>query len=277
MSEKPMQLLLEKPVKPGGYVKLKWRQVSQGISVTMTLAALLIVWQALYWVFPIPEYLVPSPLRIAERFIQDFASLMRHAGYTLTEVLAGFFLSVLIGIPVAILIVSYRYFANTVYPILVGVHCIPMVAMAPLLVIWFGYEMKTKILIVFLISFFPIVINAVIGLQSMDKEMYSLARSMRASRLQIFTYFRLPKALPSMFGGFKVGITLAVVGAVVAEFVASSRGIGYLQLVANSQLDTTLEFCALFILAVMGIGLFYIVHFIERLAMPWHQGLKRRS
>ncbi|WP_240353295.1 ABC transporter permease [Cohnella algarum] len=203
MSEKPMQLLLEKPVKPGGYVKLKWRQVSQGISVTMTLAALLIVWQALYWVFPIPEYLVPSPLRIAERFIQDFASLMRHAGYTLTEVLAGFFLSVLIGIPVAILIVSYRYFANTVYPILVGVHCIPMVAMAPLLVIWFGYEMKTKILIVFLISFFPIVINAVIGLQSMDKEMYSLARSMRASRLQIFTYFRLPKALPSMFGALR--------------------------------------------------------------------------
>ncbi|AJY77386.1 ABC transporter permease [Paenibacillus beijingensis] len=257
--------------------RFKWRLNSQSISVSLTLIALLVIWQLLYLVFSIPEYLVPSPISIAERFIQDAGPLMTHSSYTLGEVLLGFFLSVIIGIPIAILIVHSKYFANTIYPILIGIHCIPMVALAPLLVIWFGYELKTKVLIVFLISFFPVVINAVVGLQSMDKEMYRLGRSMRASELQIFTYFRLPKALPSMFGGFKVGITLSVVGAVVAEFVASSQGIGYLQLVANSQLDTTLEFCALFILAVMGIGLFYIVHFLERLAMPWYQDLKRRS
>jgi NitT/TauT family transport system permease protein len=147
-----------------------------------------------------------------------------------------------------------------------------MVSLAPLLIIWFGFDMKTKVIIAFMISVFPIIINAVVGMQSMDKEMLNLARSMRASKWQIFIYFRLPTALPSIFGGFKVGITLAVVGAVVAEFVASDRGLGYLQLMANSQLDTTLEFCTLFMLAMMGIGLFYGMDMIERLAMPWNKG-----
>jgi NitT/TauT family transport system permease protein len=275
MREERMQPVMEETVKNN--VHIKWKLSSSNISVILTLVAFFVVWQLLYLIFSIPEYLVPSPWRIAQRFIQDAGPILKHSWYTLGEVLFGFVLSVIFGIPLAILIVHSKYFANTIYPILVGIHCIPMVAIAPLLVIWFGYAIKTKVLIVCLISFFPIVINSVVGLQSIEEDMYSLARSMRASKLQIFTYFQLPKALPSMFGGFKVGITLSVVGAVVAEFVASSQGIGYLQLMANSQMDTTLEFCALFVLAVMGIGLFYIVHFLERLAMPWRQGMKERS
>jgi NitT/TauT family transport system permease protein len=275
MREERMQLVMNETAKDNS--RFKWRPSSQNISIILTLVSLLTVWQLLYLVFTIPEYLVPSPLSIANRFIHDAGPLFKHTWYTLGEVLFGFSISVIIGIPLAILIIHSKYFANTIYPILVGIHCIPMVSIAPLLVIWFGYAFMTKVLIVFLISFFPIVINSVVGLQSMDKEMYSLGRSMRATELQIFTYFRLPKALPTMFGGFKVGITLSVVGAVVSEFVASSQGIGYLQLVANSQLDTTLEFCALFILAMMGISLFYIVHFLERFTMPWYQGTKGMS
>ncbi len=252
--------------------KVKIKKVPQWVTVVLTLVGLVGFWQLLYLVFPIPHYLLPSPFSIAERMYLDAEMLFYHSLVTLEEVLLGFAISVVFGIPLAVLIVYSKYFANTIYPILVGIHCIPMVSLAPLLVIWFGYSMTTKVMIACLISVFPVIINAVVGMQSMDKEMDNLARSLRASNLQTFLYFRLPKALPSIFGGFKVGITLAVVGAVVAEFVASERGLGYLQLVANSQLDTTLEFCALFLLAFMGIGLFYLVELVGRFAMPWKRG-----
>jgi NitT/TauT family transport system permease protein len=252
--------------------KLKWDGIPQWLSVILTLIGMVVVWQLLYLVFNIPKFIIPSPWDIAVRFSHETGMLFRHSLVTLQEVLLGFLMSVAIGIPIAILIVYSKYFANTFYPILIGVHCIPMVSLAPLLIIWFGFDMRTKVIIAFMISVFPVIINAVVGMQSMDKEMLNLARSLRASKWQIFIFFRLPTALPSIFGGFKVGITLAVVGAVVAEFVASDRGIGYLQLMANSQLDTTLEFCTLFMLAMMGIGLFYCMDLIERLAMPWNKG-----
>ncbi|NOU67702.1 ABC transporter permease subunit [Paenibacillus sp. LMG 31461] len=257
--------------------KLKWQGIPQWLSVILTLMGMVIVWQLLYVFFTIPKYILPSPWDIAVRFSQETGMLIRHSLVTLQEVLLGFLMSVAVGIPIAILIVHSKYFKNTIYPILIGVHCIPMVSLAPLLIIWLGFDMKTKVIIAFMISVFPIIINSVVGMQSMDKEMHDLARSLRASKWQIFLYFRLPKALPNIFGGFKVGITLAVVGAVVAEFVASDKGLGYLQLMANSQLDTTLEFCTLFMLAIIGIGLFYGMDLIERVAIPWNKGQRGKS
>ncbi|MBP1154491.1 MULTISPECIES: ABC transporter permease [unclassified Paenibacillus] len=251
--------------------------VSRTTSITLTLLGLFAVWEVACRILQVPEYLMPTPMNIVERFIQDWSVIVSHSGITLSEVLLGFTMSVFIGIPIAILIVYSKYFSNSVFPILIGIHCVPMISFAPLLIIWFGFGMLTKVLIAFMISFFPIVINTVVGLQSMEKDMFHLAKSLRANKMQTFIYFRLPKALPSIFGGLKVGITLAVVGAVVAEFVSSQKGLGYLQLTAHSQLDVTMEFCVIFTLAFIGIGLFSIIGWIERLSMPWYRATRKEE
>ncbi|WP_062048352.1 ABC transporter permease [Bacillus sp. JCM 19034] len=236
----------------------------------LTLLGAVVVWQMLTILLDIPSYLLPSPLDIGTRFVLDFQMLFSHSITTVTEVLLGFSLSLVIAIPLAISIVYSRYLANSLYPILIGIQCIPMVSIAPILVIWFGYGLTTKILLACLISFFPIVINSVVGFRSLDKDMHDLGKSIGISEWKVFFYLRLPNALPHLFGGFKVGITLAVVGAIVGEFVASEHGLGYLQLTANARLDTPLVFATLVALAIIGMLLFSIVHLFERILMPWY-------
>ncbi|ADU29500.1 ABC transporter permease [Evansella cellulosilytica] len=248
--------------------------IPRSVWAILTLIGIATIWQVLTVVLEIPRYLLPSPLDITERFIRDFSVLFSHSITTISEVLLGFGLSLVIGIPLAISIVYSKYLANSLYPILIGIQCIPMVSIAPILVIWFGYGLTTKVLLACLISFFPIVINAVVGFRALDKDMHNLGRSIGISEWKIFYYLRLPNALPHLFGGFKVGITLAVVGAIVGEFVASERGLGYLQLTANARLDTTLVFATLFALAIIGMLLFGIVHLIERMMMPWYHANK---
>ncbi|MCR2805694.1 ABC transporter permease [Paenibacillus soyae] len=248
--------------------RMNWRQ---GLSVSVTLIGMLAVWQLICVLFAVPAYLLPTPLDIGSRLISDGDVLLRHTGITLFEIVAGFGLSVLFGIPAAVIIVYSRYFSQAVFPLLIGLQCVPMISIAPLLITWLGFGMITQVVIAFLIAFFPIIVSAVVGLKSMEKEMNMLAMSLRASKLQIFLYFRLPRALPSIFGGFKVGITLSVVGAVVAEFVSSDRGLGYLQLVANAKLDITMQFCVIVMLAVIGLVLYNLVGLIERIALPWYR------
>ncbi|MCK0472860.1 ABC transporter permease [Halalkalibacter sp. APA_J-10(15)] len=244
--------------------------IPQFVWAVLTLLGMASIWQLLTIVMDIPRYILPSPIDIGTRFVSDFQVLFSHSLTTLTEVLLGFGLSLAIGIPLAISIVYSRYLANSLYPILIGIQCIPMVSIAPILVIWFGYGLTTKILLACLISFFPVVINSVVGFRSLDKDMHDLGKSIGISEWKIFFYLRLPNALPHLFGGFKVGITLAVVGAIVGEFVASEHGLGYLQLTANARLDTTLVFATLLTLAIIGILLFCIVHLFERILMPWY-------
>jgi NitT/TauT family transport system permease protein len=256
---------------------MNYAKLGRAASVVATLIGLFALWEIVCLLFSVPEYLMPRPTQIFHRFIVDFDVLVRHGGVTLGEILLGFAMAVVIGIPIAIIIVYSNYFSQSFFPILIGIHCVPMVSLAPLLILWFGFGTLTKVLIAFLISFFPIIINTVVGMKSMEKDMLHLAKSMRASTFQTFAYFRLPKALPSIFGGLKVGITLAVVGAVVAEFVASEKGLGYLQLTANSKLDVTMEFCVIFALAIMGIGLYCIVGLLERWCMPWYQATRKEA
>lgn len=248
--------------------RMNW---GQGISVGATLLGILVLWQVICMVFDIPSYLLPTPLDIGSRFISDGDVLLRHSGITIFEILAGFGMAILFGIPAAIIIVYSKYFSQAIFPLLIGLQCVPMISIAPLLITWLGFGLVTKVIIAFLIAFFPIIVNAVVGLKSMEKEMLMLAKSLRASKLQIFLHFMLPKALPSIFGGFKVGITLAVVGAVVAEFVSSDRGLGYLQLVANAKLDITMQFCVIVMLAVIGLVLYNLVGWIEKLSIPWYR------
>ncbi|MFC0469185.1 ABC transporter permease [Halalkalibacter kiskunsagensis] len=249
-------------------------EVPQYVWSVLTLIGLGLLWQMLTVLLNIPSYILPSPLAIVTKFITEFSMIFSHSLTTLSEVLLGFGLSLLVGIPLAISIVYSRYLATSFYPILIAIQCIPMVSVAPILVIWFGYGLATKVLLASLISFFPIVINSVVGFRSLDSDMHDLGRSIGISEWKIFYYLRLPNALPHLFGGFKVGITLAVVGAIVGEFVASERGLGYLQLTANNRLDTVMVFATLLALALVGMLLFFAVHVVERLVMPWYNSTK---
>jgi NitT/TauT family transport system permease protein len=155
-------------------------------------------------------------------------------------------------------------------PTLLFFQVVPKVAIAPLFLVWFGVGALPKVLVAFLISFFPIVIDAAVGLRSMSTEMRDLARSMGATRMQVFARFRLPTSLPYLFSGLKVAATLAVAGAVVGEFVGADKGLGYLLLVTNSNLETALMFAALFALTIIGLAFFYAVELLEALLIPWH-------
>ena len=230
------------------------------------LLALLIlaVWQAVVPLAGISEFVLPTPWTIIKRIFVDWALLLQHAWITVFEVVLGFGSAVLTGVLTALAIFYSRVFERAVYPLLVALQTVPKVVLAPLLVLYLGYGLAPKIFLAFLISFFPIVISTVVGLQSLEKPMVNLLRSMGASEWQVFVKVRMPAALPNIFGGFKVGIGLAVIGAVIGEYVAAERGIGYLQLQAASRFDTGLSFAAVVVISGVGIMLFSIISFLER-------------
>lgn len=224
----------------------------------------------LAWEFGVPiigitELILPLPSSIAETMLEHWQMLLKHARVTLLESLYGFLLAIGVGVPLALGIFSWRTFERMVYPVLVVLNTVPKVALAPILVLWFGFGWTPKILVGFLIAFFPIVISTVVGLQGMDRDMVHLARSMGASNWQIFAKIRLPVALPSIFGGLKVAITLAVIGAVIGEYIAAEEGLGYLQLLASSEFNSPLNFAALMLIAFMGVLLFLVIEFLEKI------------
>ena len=228
------------------------------------------VWEVVVRVLKVPAYLLPPPSEIIRVFVDEFAKLAFHGWVTLYEMLLGYALAVGIAIPLAIAITSSERFDRFTMPTLLFFQVVPKVAIAPLFLVWFGVGALPKVLVAFLISFFPIVIDAAVGLRSMSAEMRDLARSMGASRMQVFAQFRLPTSLPYLFSGLKVAATLAVAGAVVGEFVGADKGLGYLLLVTNSNLETALMFAALFALTFIGLAFFYAVEFLEALLIPWH-------
>ena len=232
--------------------------------------AFLLVWEIGVRVTKAPAYLIPAPSVIFQTFIAEFPKLAFHGWVTLYEMLLGYALAVAVAIPLAIAITSSDRFDRFAMPTLLFFQVVPKVAVAPLFLVWFGVGMQPKVYVAFLISFFPIVIDAAVGLRSMSSEMRDLARSMGATRLQVFARFRLPTSLPYLFSGLKVAATLAVAGAVVGEFVGADKGLGYLLLVTNSNLETALMFATLFALTIIGLLFFYAVELLESLLIPWH-------
>ncbi len=228
------------------------------------------LWDAAIRVFHIPPYQVPAPYDVVITLWREWPKLLTEAWPTTLATVEGFLLSAAFGIPIAMAIAGSRTVESYVYPLLVFSQSIPKVAVAPLFVVWFGFGMLPKVFSAFLLGFFPVVVSAVQGFKSVEPDMLDLARAMEASRLQIFRMVSLPHALPAIFSGLKVSITLAVVGAVVGEFVGSNSGIGYVlqRSIGNFELPTM--FAALVVLALIGVILFWILDVIERLAIPWH-------
>jgi len=235
---------------------------------------LLLIWQILTLVLDLSEFVLPTPWVILKRMIVELPLLLAHAYVTLLEVVGGFLVAAILGLPLALFIFYSKAFERAVYPVLVALQTVPKVALAPLLVLYLGYGWMPKITLAFLISFFPIVISTVIGLQSLDKNFVHLVRSMGANEWQTFVKIRLPTALPNIFGGFKVAISLAVIGAVIGEYVASEKGLGYLQLQANSQFDTTLNFAAVVTISLLGVMLYFLITTIENMVVYKREAAK---
>jgi len=236
---------------------------------------LLVGWELAIKIFAIKPYLVPEPLAVIHQMISEWPHLWRETLVTTYAALGGFAFSMVFGIPVAMLIAHSKLVESYVYPLLVFSQSVPKIAVAPLLVVWFGFGIAPKIITAFLLGFFPVVVSTVVGFKSVDSEMLDLVRSMKASRWQVFLKISLPHALPSIFSGLKVSITLAVVGAVVGEFVGANSGIGYVLQIANGNFDLPLMFAALVILSLVGVVLFAAVEFAERLMIPWHVSHRR--
>jgi NitT/TauT family transport system permease protein len=242
-----------------------------------SLLGLLLIWQAVVAGFAIKPFILPSPRLVFDVIREHYAVLFRHTLVTSFETLVGFSLSVFIGIPIAIAIVASRRVEEFIYPVLVASQTIPKVAIAPLFIVWLGFGFLPKIVIAWLIAFFPVVIATVIGLKSTPIEMIYLGRIAGLSWWQMFVKISFPRALPEIFGGLKVAMTLAVVGAIVGEFVGASEGLGYLLMFATAQMQTALVFAALLFLVGVGIIFFGLVQFAERLAIPWHVSMRREE
>ena len=234
------------------------------------LAVIVGIWELASRFTDVPVYILPAPSAIVERLVRSWPLLWDHSVVTLTEIGIGFVLGVVLGLALAIPIAYSNIFRNTVYPLIVASQAVPKIAIAPLLVLWLGFDIMPKIVITALMVFFPVTVTAAEGFSSVDRNLLDLLRSVHASRTQIFFKIRFPHALPQIFSGLKIGITLAVVGAVVGEWVGADSGLGYLLVYANTLLDSTLLFASLILLIVIGVVLFVIVGMLERLLLPWH-------
>jgi NitT/TauT family transport system permease protein len=249
----------------------EWRARISGVVYPIgVVLAVLAVWEAGTRLLGVPAFLLPPPSAIGVSFVANAPLLLAHGWITTLEILLGFALSIVVGIPLALAIFLWPVFSRSILPLLVSSQAMPKVAVAPLLLVWFGFGLLPKVLIAFLIAFFPIVINTVVGLASIEPEKIHLARSMGFGATATFFKIRLPNALPAIFGGLKISITLAVVGAVVGEFVGGDAGLGYLLLVANGSMDTSLLFAGIVALTILGVVLFLLVELAERLAIPSH-------
>lgn len=244
--------------------------------LTLPLGALclLVLWQGLISVGGYPEFILPTPLSVAVRFGEAVQSglLWRHLRVTLVETLGGFALGFSAATVVGYWLAKHPLAERLVAPWLVAMQAIPVIAVAPLLVIWFGFGILSKVLVCALMVFFPILINTIVGVRSVDREWLELMTVLRASRWQRFRLVELPAALPILFGGIKLGVTLAVVGAVVGEFVGAREGLGALITIARGGLyDTPLLFVALLTLGGMALALYGLVALLERSLVHWQR------
>lgn len=238
---------------------------------------LIVLWQLAVYVLSIPEYLLPGPIVVIAEIFKEWHLLCQNALVTLYETGMGFLLAVIVAIPISVAVVWWRPVEKTLMPLMVFLQTIPKVAIAPLFIIWFGFGHFPKILISFLLAYFPIVIEMITGLRDIEEEVMDLAKSMSATSLQTFVKIRIPNSLPYLFSGLKLGALLSLVGAVIGEFLGSMEGLGYLVIYANDRLDTTLLFADLVLLLLLGKVLFSVVEWLERYAISWHVVMREKE
>lgn len=229
--------------------------------------AIVVLWELVVDSLDIRSYMLPAPSAIADAGLAEAGSLLRHLSITLVETLIGFALATVVGIGLAALIVYVRWLSILIMPTLVAINATPKVVFAPILAIWVGFGMESKIAMAFLLSFFPVVINAARGFADVPRELVNLFRMLQANPIQSFLKVRLPNAIPAIFDGLKIAMPLALIGAIVGEFVAARQGIGQQMLLAYANFNTALVFAAVILVATLAMILFQVLVVLERIAL----------
>ncbi len=250
----------------------RFRTIAQPLGLAF---AVLLLWEAAVRLGGIPDYLLPAPTSILAELAKRWPRILSNAWVTGLEIVGGFAVAVAVSLPLAVGIAFSAWMARTIYPLIVTLQVVPKIAIAPIFVIWFGIGWISKLTLVFLLCFFPMLVNAVAGFRGINPEIMDFARSTGANLWRLFWRIRLPSALPSIFTGLRIGAVNAVTGAVVAEFVASDRGLGYLLLEYNGNLLAGAVFATVFVLSAIGLAIYYTVEAVERLALPWHVAQRR--
>jgi NitT/TauT family transport system permease protein len=236
-----------------------------------TFVLVVLGWEAVVRVFEVPPYLVPAPSAVAVAFWNGFAqaNYLGHAAITAFQAVAGFAAGSLLGLAIGTLVVVFPFAERIVYPYVVALQTVPKVAVAPLIIVWFGFGIESKIVIVALVSLFPVLVNVIAGLKAVDQDRLDLMSALSASRWQILRYLRLPNALPFIFAGLNTAIVFSVIGAIVGEFVGANRGIGFLILQANFALDIAAAFALFVVLSIMGVTLHALLQWAQRRIVFW--------
>jgi len=242
-----------------------WRsRVMDWLPAVLTIVVLIVLWEVLVEVLEVQRWLLPAPSVIAAEIFDSFGFLMKHARVTLSETLVGFLMSVILAVVLASGIVWSRTVERSLYPIIIASQTIPIITLAPLLIIWVGTDMRSKVIVIVLFTFFPIVISLVSGLRSVEQEMVDMFRTLGASPWQTFRKLMIPAALPNFFAGLKVAAVFSVIGAVIGEWFGSSAGLGWLMKIAGGQFQTARIFAAIVVLSILAMALFAAVVAIQR-------------
>jgi NitT/TauT family transport system permease protein len=232
-------------------------------------AAVIVAWELATRLMKLPTFVLPAPSVIAAELVRKQGDLFFAALVTAQEVLFGFILSAVVGILVALIIARFDAFGRALYPLVVLFQNVPKIALAPLFILWFGYDLEPKIALIVVIAFFPVALDMLAGLQSVDPNLVILLRSVGASRTEILHRVQIPHSLPHLMSGLKIAVTLSVIGAIVGEFAGASAGLGYLIQFASTQMETALVFAALVEVSILGVVFFYAVEAIERKYVSW--------
>ena len=255
------------PVPKTGRLKRYWHLY--GLAALFSIA-LILLWEAIVRGFDVPEYLFPAPSQVAIALRDDWSTILAPAMWvSLREVVIGFAIAAAAGVGLAILLHMFGPLRRAVYPLLIGSQTIPIVVLAPILVIVLGYGIMPKLVIVALICFFPIVVNGLDGLRSVDDDFIHMMKTLDANRWAIFKRIEFPGALPSIFSGMRIAATFAAIGAVFGEWAGASAGLGYVMLQATPNLQTARIFAAIVILTLIALALFALVSLLERIFVPW--------
>lgn len=245
------------------------RRVAAPLAPVLLLATFLAAWQLIPPAMGVETFILPIPSQIASQMVDDWSLLQPALLVTLREILLGFALAFVVAMVLGFAVAHSRIVNRTVYPLLVASQTIPIIAIAPVFIIWFGYGLTPKVVITAIICFFPLTVNTVAGYAAVDPDTRMLFKAYGAGRFMTFRLLSLPSALPSIFAGVKISVTLSVIGATIAEWVGSQEGLGYVILQASSQIITARVFAAIALLSFMGIALFLVASLLERLVMPW--------
>ena len=262
----PLRNAVEAGARPAGERRAALAALLPAFGLFMGIIAL---WEAVSRIFKLPEFVLPAPTSILEVLVSRQRELGFAAYVTATEVVLGFLISALVGATVALVIARFTAFGRALYPLVVLFQNVPKVALAPLFILWFGFDLAPKVVLIVVIAFFPVAINMLVGLQTVDSNLIALMRSVGASRNEILRRIQIPNSLPYLMAGLKVAVTLAVIGAIVGEFAGAQAGLGYMIQFASTQMQTSLVFAALVEVSVLGMLFYYVIEWIERRYINW--------